>query len=161
MEFRPVKVPRTHGKKDKLSNTLFQITVVSALGSVQYGYNLWVVYSPSVIIQDFYNLTFDENLDTVDAQFRIFMMSISISSLPVGGIVGALLVGPMVDNFGRYIKNRGSLGDRRSLGQFLAPPGKAGKPPASILESRRRSMTKALGQMDQGAQCNLRPFQTL
>ncbi|XP_061457900.1 solute carrier family 2, facilitated glucose transporter member 5-like [Rhineura floridana] len=78
--------------KKLLTDTLFRTVVVSAMGSMQHGYNLWVVYSPTLLMKDF---THEDN------QYMLFMLEITVSLFPLGGLIGALAVGSMVDTYGR------------------------------------------------------------
>uniref|UniRef100_A0A8D0BT19 Solute carrier family 2, facilitated glucose transporter member 5 n=1 Tax=Salvator merianae TaxID=96440 RepID=A0A8D0BT19_SALMN len=84
-----------------LTTSFIRIVMISALGSVQYGYNLWVIYSPTVLIQDFYNLTYVKLPVHNEEQYEIFMLGVTVSLFPLGGVIGALVVGPLVDSCGR------------------------------------------------------------
>ncbi|XP_053136758.1 solute carrier family 2, facilitated glucose transporter member 5-like [Hemicordylus capensis] len=89
-------------KKRRMTKCLFLVTVVSSFGSLQYGYNLWVVYSPSVLLQDFYNVSYGEkSILNKDPNYTSFLTGVTIALFPLGGIVGSLLVGFLVDKYGR------------------------------------------------------------
>uniref|UniRef100_A0A8D0BUB8 Solute carrier family 2, facilitated glucose transporter member 5 n=1 Tax=Salvator merianae TaxID=96440 RepID=A0A8D0BUB8_SALMN len=78
-----------------LTTSFIRIVMISALGSVQYGYNLWVIYSPTVVRQMCKRLFHNEE------QYEIFMLGVTVSLFPLGGVIGALVVGPLVDSCGR------------------------------------------------------------
>ncbi|XP_042334541.1 solute carrier family 2, facilitated glucose transporter member 5-like [Sceloporus undulatus] len=86
----------------KLTASFLWIAIISSFGFAQYGYNIWVVYSPSVLIRDVYQLD-PEGVEVTnrDPQHMLLIMAFSMSMFPIGAVAGALLVGPMVDKFGR------------------------------------------------------------
>ncbi|XP_062987409.1 solute carrier family 2, facilitated glucose transporter member 5-like [Elgaria multicarinata webbii] len=86
-------------KASELSWTLMCVSVASGTMSIQYGYYLWIVYSPTVIVQDFYNLTIAESLN--DPNANMFFMGVTIALFPLGGIFGAIAVGCLMDRLGR------------------------------------------------------------
>ncbi|XP_042320407.1 solute carrier family 2, facilitated glucose transporter member 5-like [Sceloporus undulatus] len=92
-------ISRTEDRKANLSNTLIWLSVVSCLLSMQYGYNIWVSYSPTVLLHDFYNITSFDDMADPDAQ--LFLMAVTIALFPFGGIFGAVLAACLMDNIGR------------------------------------------------------------
>ncbi|XP_061467886.1 solute carrier family 2, facilitated glucose transporter member 5-like [Rhineura floridana] len=86
-------------KKRELSKTLLWISVGASLLSVQYGYNIWLIYSPSVLIKDFYNVSVFPV--KVNPNSQLFLLATSIALFPLGGIFGALLNGCLLDRYGR------------------------------------------------------------
>nr|XP_020666052.1 solute carrier family 2, facilitated glucose transporter member 5-like isoform X2 [Pogona vitticeps] len=92
-------VAKAHPSKTKLPKKLIWISLISTFLSMQYGYNIWIVNSPTVLLQDFYNISTYEELMDPDSQ--TFMMSITIALFPLGGIFGALVFGYCADRFGR------------------------------------------------------------
>ncbi|KAJ7338160.1 hypothetical protein JRQ81_010791 [Phrynocephalus forsythii] len=91
-------VAKAHPRRRKLPKKLIWISLVSGLLSMQYGYNIWIVYSPTLLLQDYYNISND---DMADVDTQMFMMAITISLFPLGAIFGALVFGCFVDRFGR------------------------------------------------------------
>ncbi|XP_048206143.1 solute carrier family 2, facilitated glucose transporter member 5 [Perognathus longimembris pacificus] len=78
-------------------------TLISAFGSsFQYGYNVAAVNSPSVIMKQFYNNTYFGRTGQLIDKFSLTLLwSITVSMFPFGGFVGSILVGPLVNQFGR------------------------------------------------------------
>ncbi|XP_053136756.1 solute carrier family 2, facilitated glucose transporter member 5-like isoform X2 [Hemicordylus capensis] len=69
---------------------------------MQYGYNIWVINFPAVIMLDFYNgTTTDENVVDVHQHLLWVLMMIAIALFPFGGFVGTFLLGPLMDKCGR------------------------------------------------------------
>uniref|UniRef100_A0ABM5GDD4 Solute carrier family 2, facilitated glucose transporter member 5-like n=1 Tax=Pogona vitticeps TaxID=103695 RepID=A0ABM5GDD4_9SAUR len=85
----------------KLPKKLIWISLISTFLSMQYGYNIWIVYSPTVLLQDFYNISTYEELMDPDSQ--TFMMSITIALFPLGAIFGALVFGYCADRKGTLL----------------------------------------------------------
>nr|XP_060615042.1 solute carrier family 2, facilitated glucose transporter member 5-like [Anolis sagrei ordinatus] len=90
-------------KPGRMTLTLALVTFIAAFGSsFQYGYNVSVINSPYVLMQDFYNQTYMErNGKYMDSDLKTALWSITVSFFPLGGFFGSLLVGPMVNKFGR------------------------------------------------------------
>ncbi|XP_062987408.1 solute carrier family 2, facilitated glucose transporter member 5-like [Elgaria multicarinata webbii] len=82
-----------------LSRTHVWVSVASATFSIQYGYNIYVVYFPTVLLEHFYNITTFEQLTEPSSQ--LILIGITIALFPFGGIFGALMVGYLMDTFGR------------------------------------------------------------
>uniref|UniRef100_A0A6J0SMP3 Solute carrier family 2, facilitated glucose transporter member 5-like isoform X1 n=1 Tax=Pogona vitticeps TaxID=103695 RepID=A0A6J0SMP3_9SAUR len=90
-------------KKGRMTVVLGFVTFIAAFGSsFQYGYNVSVINSPSVFMQDFYNETYQEREDKyMDQDLETLLWSLTVSFFPLGGFFGSLLVGPMVNRCGR------------------------------------------------------------
>nr|XP_016854770.1 PREDICTED: solute carrier family 2, facilitated glucose transporter member 5 [Anolis carolinensis] len=90
-------------KPGRMTLTLALVTFIAAFGSsFQYGYNVSVINSPYVLMQDFYNKTYMERYgEYMDSDLKTALWSITVSFFPLGGFFGSLLVGPMVNKFGR------------------------------------------------------------
>ncbi|XP_061467934.1 solute carrier family 2, facilitated glucose transporter member 5-like [Rhineura floridana] len=84
-------------KKWELSRTLIWVSFVSCFLSAQYGCNVWILYSPSELMQDYYNVT----SEGMGNSSQLFIIGISLALFPLGGIFGSLAVGYLVDRFGR------------------------------------------------------------
>uniref|UniRef100_A0A8C4WGS9 Solute carrier family 2, facilitated glucose transporter member 5 n=1 Tax=Gopherus evgoodei TaxID=1825980 RepID=A0A8C4WGS9_9SAUR len=79
------------------------VTLVSAFGSsFQYGYNVSVINSPAVFMQEFYNHTYlDRKGIPMESSFQTLLWSLTVSMYPLGGFFGSLMVGPLVNKCGR------------------------------------------------------------
>ncbi|XP_042334543.1 solute carrier family 2, facilitated glucose transporter member 5-like [Sceloporus undulatus] len=90
-------------RNTRLTLVLALVTLIAAFGSsFQYGYNVSVINSPYLLMQDFYNETYMErNGKYMDEDLMTLLWSLTVSFFPLGGFFGSLLVGPMVNKFGR------------------------------------------------------------
>ncbi|KAK0156231.1 Solute carrier family 2, facilitated glucose transporter member 5 [Merluccius polli] len=90
-------------RKGRLTAVLVLATLVSAFGSsFQYGYNVAVVNSPSPFMKAFYNSTYMERYGTpMEAEMLTLLWSLSVSVYPLGGLLGSLMVAPLVNKLGR------------------------------------------------------------
>ncbi|XP_068934354.1 solute carrier family 2, facilitated glucose transporter member 5-like [Petaurus breviceps papuanus] len=79
------------------------VTLVAAFGSsFQYGYNVAAVNSPSEIMKDFYNETYyKRNSAYMSSTVLTLLWSVTVSMFPLGGLIGSLMVAPMVNKCGR------------------------------------------------------------
>uniref|UniRef100_A0A4X2M1G3 Solute carrier family 2, facilitated glucose transporter member 5 n=1 Tax=Vombatus ursinus TaxID=29139 RepID=A0A4X2M1G3_VOMUR len=77
--------------------------LAAAFGSAfQYGYNIAVVNTPHKVLKSFYNETyFDRYGKFMDESLMLLLWSVTVSMFPLGGLLGALIVGPLVDRCGR------------------------------------------------------------
>lgn len=78
-------------------------TLIAAFGSsFQYGYNVAAVNSPALLMQQFYNETYYSRTGEFIEDFPLTLLwSVTVSMFPFGGFIGSLLVGPLVNKFGR------------------------------------------------------------
>ncbi|KAK2862049.1 hypothetical protein Q5P01_001582 [Channa striata] len=86
------------------SSVTLVLMVASAAvgGTLQYGYNLAIMNSPTVYIQTFINETFLERWDIQLENYQVTLVwTIIVSIFSLGGFVGALIAGPMTIRFGR------------------------------------------------------------
>ncbi|XP_042551691.1 solute carrier family 2, facilitated glucose transporter member 5-like [Dipodomys spectabilis] len=90
-------------RKGRLTLVLAIATLISAFGSsFQYGYNVAAVNSPSEIMKQFYNDTYNEKTGELIDEFPLTLLwSLTVSMFPFGGFIGAILAGPLVNQFGR------------------------------------------------------------
>ncbi|XP_078413955.1 solute carrier family 2, facilitated glucose transporter member 5 [Cetorhinus maximus] len=90
-------------RKGRLTSVLALTTLVSSFGSsFQYGYNVAVVNSPAVYMQQFYNQSyFDRYGSYMDSRFQTVLWSLTVSMYPLGGFFGSLMVAPLVNKLGR------------------------------------------------------------
>lgn len=80
------------------------LTVCSAAigGTFQYGYNISIINSPTSYIQSFVNDTYWERWGArLDAPKITLVWTFIVSAFSLGGLVGAILAGPMAVRFGR------------------------------------------------------------
>ncbi|XP_073894826.1 solute carrier family 2, facilitated glucose transporter member 7 [Macaca fascicularis] len=87
----------------RLQPTLLLATLSAAFGSAfQYGYNLSVVNTPHKVFKSFYNETYFERHATfMDGNLMLLLWSCTVSMFPLGGLLGSLVVGLLVDSCGR------------------------------------------------------------
>ncbi|XP_053144556.1 solute carrier family 2, facilitated glucose transporter member 5-like isoform X3 [Hemicordylus capensis] len=85
------------GNFQELTGSFILITVISCLGSLQYGYNFWILYSPTLIEEELDNVTFQNfRWDT-----NIFYRELTVAIFPVGGLLGSLCFAFLADKCGR------------------------------------------------------------
>ncbi|XP_056447769.1 solute carrier family 2, facilitated glucose transporter member 5-like [Gadus chalcogrammus] len=90
-------------RKGRLTAVLVLATLISAFGSsFQYGYNVAVVNSPSLFMKAFYNSTYMERYGVpMEEEVLTLLWSLSVSMYPLGGLLGSLMVAPLVNKLGR------------------------------------------------------------
>ncbi|KFW95930.1 Solute carrier family 2, facilitated glucose transporter member 9, partial [Phalacrocorax carbo] len=86
-----------------LTFPLLLVTFLVSFGSsMLYGYNLAVVNSPAVYIKAFYNTTWSRRYGHGLASGPLTLLySLTVSIFALGGLVGSLLVGLLVERYGR------------------------------------------------------------
>uniref|UniRef100_A0A8C0IF16 Solute carrier family 2, facilitated glucose transporter member 5 n=1 Tax=Bubo bubo TaxID=30461 RepID=A0A8C0IF16_BUBBB len=86
-----------------LTFPLLSVTLLVSFGSsMLYGYNLAVVNSPAVHIKAFYNTTWSQRYGYgLDPGPLTLLYSLTVSIFALGGLVGSLLVGVLVERYGR------------------------------------------------------------
>ncbi|XP_033917731.1 solute carrier family 2, facilitated glucose transporter member 9-like isoform X2 [Melopsittacus undulatus] len=86
-----------------LTFSLLSVTLLVSFGSsMLYGYNLAVVNSPAVHIKAFYNTTWSQRYGHGLAPGPLTLLySLTVSTFSLGGLVGSLLVGVLVERYGR------------------------------------------------------------
>ncbi|XP_038190403.1 solute carrier family 2, facilitated glucose transporter member 7 isoform X1 [Arvicola amphibius] len=108
----PLPKPHTKGR---LQPTLILTTLSASFGSAfQYGYNISVINTPHKVgtrngwgpvfqvFKSFYNDTHFERYGTfMDENSLLLLWSCTVSMFPLGGLLGSLIVGPMVNKWGR------------------------------------------------------------
>ncbi|XP_037611265.1 solute carrier family 2, facilitated glucose transporter member 11-like [Sebastes umbrosus] len=80
------------------------LTVCSAAigGTFQYGYNISIINSPTTYIQSFINDTYVERWGVgLESPQVTLMWTLIVSVFSLGGLLGALLAGPLAVHFGR------------------------------------------------------------
>ncbi|XP_063072555.1 solute carrier family 2, facilitated glucose transporter member 11 [Engraulis encrasicolus] len=93
------------GEQQKKGNsrTLAMMVACTAIGgTLQYGYNLAIMNAPTVYIQAFVNETFRERWGVELNVYEVTLIwTFIVSIFSLGGLVGALIAGPMSIRFGR------------------------------------------------------------
>ncbi|KAK1340530.1 hypothetical protein QTO34_019100 [Cnephaeus nilssonii] len=89
--------------QDRLTLVLALATLIAAFGSsFQYGYNVAAINSPSQLMKEFYNETYYDRKTYYLTDFNLTLLwSLSVSMFPFGGLIGSLMVGFLVNKFGR------------------------------------------------------------
>ncbi|XP_053136573.1 solute carrier family 2, facilitated glucose transporter member 5-like [Hemicordylus capensis] len=91
--------------REDLTKVLLLATAVSSLESFQYGYNFWLSSHTFVGIHGDDNTTQQEDTDVESSEGVTVREAFKLASVPLGGIVGSLLAGSLLDVCGR----RGTL----------------------------------------------------
>uniref|UniRef100_A0A8C5LRH1 Solute carrier family 2, facilitated glucose transporter member 5 n=1 Tax=Leptobrachium leishanense TaxID=445787 RepID=A0A8C5LRH1_9ANUR len=99
----PVKVEERNVNNREYTWKLIMASLVGAFGSsFLYGYNLSVVNAPGSYIRDLYNQTWSSRYNTTMSSETISILwSLTVSIFAIGGLLGALMVSPMVNKLGR------------------------------------------------------------
>ncbi|XP_069467740.1 solute carrier family 2, facilitated glucose transporter member 9-like [Ambystoma mexicanum] len=86
-----------------LTFPLMAVAILTSFGSsMLYGYNLAVVNSPAEHIKRFYNVTWYQRFgEPLTPRPLTVMYSVTVSIFAIGGMLGSLLVGVLVNTFGR------------------------------------------------------------
>uniref|UniRef100_A0A8D0GFT5 Solute carrier family 2 member 11 n=1 Tax=Sphenodon punctatus TaxID=8508 RepID=A0A8D0GFT5_SPHPU len=71
-------------------------------GTFQYGYNISIINAPTTYIQTFMNETWRERTGMpLESHVILLLWSFIVSVYPLGGLVGAIIAGPMAIKLGR------------------------------------------------------------
>lgn len=90
--------------RSSVNSRILALTVCSAAigGTFQYGYNISIINAPTVYIQRFVNDTCMERWGrALDTSQLTLLWTFIVSSFSLGGLIGALLAGPMAVYAGR------------------------------------------------------------
>lgn len=93
-----------HEAERKGSSRTLALTVCSAAigGTFQYGYNISIINAPTSYIQSFINHTYVERWGSALETSQVTLLwTLIVSAFSLGGLLGALLAGPMAVHFGR------------------------------------------------------------
>ncbi|XP_078082216.1 solute carrier family 2, facilitated glucose transporter member 11-like [Mustelus asterias] len=94
--------PAQSGYKLQIRCLLLTIFAASIGGTFQYGFNLTIINAPTTFIQNFINETWTERYGTQLENWVITLIwTFIVVAYSVGGLVGALIAGPMAIRFGR------------------------------------------------------------
>uniref|UniRef100_A0A3Q0STF8 Solute carrier family 2, facilitated glucose transporter member 5 n=1 Tax=Amphilophus citrinellus TaxID=61819 RepID=A0A3Q0STF8_AMPCI len=96
-------VPEEARKRSGSGRTLALTVLCAAIGGTfQYGYNISIINAPTSYIQRFINDTYMERWGTgLDGTQVTLAWTLIVSAFSLGGLLGALLAGPMSVRFGR------------------------------------------------------------
>ncbi|XP_077482045.1 solute carrier family 2, facilitated glucose transporter member 11-like [Stigmatopora argus] len=91
------------GEASPNSKTLVLTVCAAAIGGTfQYGYNISIINSPTGFIQTFINDTYTKRWGkSLETSHITLFWTFIVSAFPLGGLLGALLAGPMAVRFGR------------------------------------------------------------
>ncbi|XP_054624445.1 solute carrier family 2, facilitated glucose transporter member 11-like [Dunckerocampus dactyliophorus] len=101
---KPTGNPQPEETSKPSSDRTLALTVCSAAigGTFQYGYNISIVNAPTRYIQTFINDTYTSRYGTgLGAPHVTLVWTVIVSAFSLGGLLGALLAGPMAVHFGR------------------------------------------------------------
>uniref|UniRef100_UPI0037E78E1D solute carrier family 2, facilitated glucose transporter member 11 n=1 Tax=Semicossyphus pulcher TaxID=241346 RepID=UPI0037E78E1D len=93
-------------RKPSGSSRTLALTVCSAAigGTFQYGYNISIINAPTSYIQVFINDTYIQRWGIgLETPQMTLLWTLIVSAFPLGGLMGALLAGPLAVRFGRKI----------------------------------------------------------
>ncbi|XP_028596575.2 solute carrier family 2, facilitated glucose transporter member 5-like [Podarcis muralis] len=100
METSNTSIPKC--KKKELTPGLLIATVIPSLGSLQLGYIYWVVLNPETVSHINSNITEEtERMDIRIEEAQTGWMAFNAMVFPIGGIIGSLMLGTLVDSCGR------------------------------------------------------------
>uniref|UniRef100_UPI00398F198A solute carrier family 2, facilitated glucose transporter member 11-like isoform X3 n=1 Tax=Pristiophorus japonicus TaxID=55135 RepID=UPI00398F198A len=91
-------------KREMLQSRGLLLTIFAASigGTFQYGFNLTIINAPTTYIQKFINETWTKHYGTqLESGVITLLWSITVATYFVGGLVGALIAGPMAITCGR------------------------------------------------------------
>ncbi|KAM9324097.1 solute carrier family 2, facilitated glucose transporter member 3-like [Gastrophryne carolinensis] len=89
-------------KKGRITCSLMYAVGVTAIGSLQFGYNSGVINAPIEIIKSFYNESYTERFNRkMSDSLLTSLWSLTVAIFSVGGMVGSLSVGYFANRFGR------------------------------------------------------------
>ncbi|KAM9336601.1 solute carrier family 2, facilitated glucose transporter member 11-like [Symphorus nematophorus] len=93
-----------HDDTNKPSSRILALTVCSAAigGTFQYGYNISIINAPTSYIQVFINDTYMDRWGiSLETPQVTLVWTFIVSAFSLGGLLGALLAGPLAVRFGR------------------------------------------------------------
>ncbi|XP_034716243.1 solute carrier family 2, facilitated glucose transporter member 11-like [Etheostoma cragini] len=95
--------PGEPSKPSRGDRTLALAVCSAAIGGTfQYGYNISIINAPTSYIQSFINATYMERWGiSLEAPQVTLMWTLIVSAFSLGGLLGALLAGPLAVRFGR------------------------------------------------------------
>ncbi|XP_055070019.2 solute carrier family 2, facilitated glucose transporter member 11 isoform X1 [Misgurnus anguillicaudatus] len=89
-------------EKGHIRTLALMVTSAAIGGTLQYGYNLAIMNAPTVFIQNFINETFQVRWGIQLEVFEVTLIwTVIVSIFSLGGLIGALVAGPMSIRFGR------------------------------------------------------------
>ncbi|XP_075893470.1 solute carrier family 2, facilitated glucose transporter member 11 isoform X2 [Nelusetta ayraudi] len=95
-------MPSAEAQKGSPLTLVLMVASAAIGGTLQYGYNLAIMNAPTIFIQTFVNETFLERWDIQLEDYQVTLVwTIIVSIFSLGGLIGALIAGPMTIRFGR------------------------------------------------------------
>eukprot|EP00066_Takifugu_rubripes_P007660 XP_003973362.1 PREDICTED: solute carrier family 2, facilitated glucose transporter member 11-like [Takifugu rubripes] len=95
-------MPHTGAPKSASLTLVLMVASAAIGGTLQYGYNLAIMNAPTTFIQTFINETFLERWDVQLEDYQVTLVwTVIVSIFSLGGLMGALIAGPMTIRFGR------------------------------------------------------------
>ncbi|XP_012688983.2 solute carrier family 2, facilitated glucose transporter member 3 [Clupea harengus] len=89
-------------KKQPVTGYLLFCVSTAVIGSLQFGYNTGVINAPAEKLQTFFrNVSMERNGEPMEEGTVIIVWSFAVAIFSVGGMIGSLSVGVMVNKFGR------------------------------------------------------------
>ncbi|KAK7128856.1 hypothetical protein R3I94_017173 [Phoxinus phoxinus] len=91
-----------HERKGRVTLILVAASLIAGFGSsFQYGYNVAVINSPAPEMKLFYTQIYENRYGPMSESLLTLLWSVTVSMYPLGGFFGSLMVGPLVNKFGR------------------------------------------------------------
>ncbi|KAM9408192.1 solute carrier family 2, facilitated glucose transporter member 11 [Pholidichthys leucotaenia] len=91
-----------HGEQGIQLTLVLMVASAAIGGTLQYGYNLAIMNAPTAFIQAFINKTFVERWDIQLKDYQVTLVwTVIVSIFSLGGLIGALIAGPLTIRFGR------------------------------------------------------------
>ncbi|XP_053251219.1 solute carrier family 2, facilitated glucose transporter member 5-like [Podarcis raffonei] len=98
-ELSELSAPIAPTSREDVPMRLIWISMAACLISVQYGYNMWLLYTPFVLLHDLFNITTFEEME--DPGSQMYIVAITIALFPLGAIFGTIPIGFLANRFGR------------------------------------------------------------
>ncbi|XP_053137363.1 solute carrier family 2, facilitated glucose transporter member 7-like isoform X2 [Hemicordylus capensis] len=95
------KIASVGPRREDLTGKFVFISMISSLGYLQYGYNFWVAKFIFASMDRIPNSTEEHQPASHSPRLLTFLDSLAIFIFPVGGIIGCLCTGPLLDTCGR------------------------------------------------------------
>ena len=86
----------------KFTVSLVLSIVITVLGgTLAVGFHIGLFNTPSLVIKEFYNVTYFERYGNYSTDDTVFW-SLANGALPLGGTFGGLITGLVIEKFGRF-----------------------------------------------------------
>nr|XP_034980322.1 solute carrier family 2, facilitated glucose transporter member 5-like [Zootoca vivipara] len=91
--------PNAGTRREDVTRRLIWVSMAACLISAQYGYNMWLLYTPFVLLHDLFNITTFEEMQ--DPGSQMYIVAITIALFPLGAIFGTIPIGFLANRYGR------------------------------------------------------------